>query len=500
MKEDCIIIGGGIGGLFTGALLSLNGVSVTVFEKNDIIGGGLQCFSRKGKSFETGMHIMGGFEEGGNLSRICRYLGILHKLKIHHIDSDCMDEVRFENSGKTYRIASGKENFIKRLSEYFPHEANGIRAYVEDLYSITEELPLFYLQPVPDGPKFYSDKFLLSADQLIEHHVSDPELRDLLAYLNPLYGGVKGHTPAFIHAIINVLYIGGASRFKGGSLQLAYALKDVIEENGGAVLNNKEVKKIEVEAEEIQAVETADGDRYSAKRYVSSIHPTALLKLLPEGVLGARYEKRLGEIPVSYSAFTLFIDFKPDSFEFIEHTCYYHDDGAGIWNVENSNNSGWPNSLLYLTPVDENQGKFAERMLVLVMMEYDEVRKWEDSKLGNRPPEYKLWKEEKTGLILNKLEKIYPGFKEKIENVYAASPLTIRDFYNTKEGSLYGYRKDCENFFLSQLTTFTKVKNLFLTGQNVYLHGICGVPMTAICTADAIIGRNNILNQLNDEK
>lgn len=38
-KTDCIIIGGGIGGLFSGAFLARNGMNVTVLEKNAIIGG-----------------------------------------------------------------------------------------------------------------------------------------------------------------------------------------------------------------------------------------------------------------------------------------------------------------------------------------------------------------------------------------------------------------------------------------------------------------------------
>lgn len=89
MRNSAIIIGGGIGGLFTGAFLAKNGLEVTVLEKNSIIGGGLQCFKRKGKIFETGMHVMGGFEPGGSLHKICNYLGILdakyssHRQRLH---------------------------------------------------------------------------------------------------------------------------------------------------------------------------------------------------------------------------------------------------------------------------------------------------------------------------------------------------------------------------------------------------------------------------------
>ena len=53
MQNDVIIIGGGLGGLFTGALLAREGRSVTIVEKNAAIGGGLQSFHRFGSTFDT---------------------------------------------------------------------------------------------------------------------------------------------------------------------------------------------------------------------------------------------------------------------------------------------------------------------------------------------------------------------------------------------------------------------------------------------------------------
>lgn len=47
MKQHVIIIGGGLGGLFTGAILSKEGFHVTILEKNSIIGGGLQTLDLK---------------------------------------------------------------------------------------------------------------------------------------------------------------------------------------------------------------------------------------------------------------------------------------------------------------------------------------------------------------------------------------------------------------------------------------------------------------------
>ena len=148
MNNSAIIIGGGIGGLFPGAFLAKNGLKATVLEKNGIIGGGLQCFRRKNKIFETGMHVMGGLEENGSLFKICRYLGISDTLKIHHIDRGCMDEIMYHKSRETYRIPSGKDSFRAYLAEQFPEEAEGIRQYVDEIYRLTEEVPLFYLRAV----------------------------------------------------------------------------------------------------------------------------------------------------------------------------------------------------------------------------------------------------------------------------------------------------------------------------------------------------------------
>lgn len=497
MNDSILIIGGGIGGLFTGAFLAKNGCKVTVLEKNSIIGGGLQCFRRNGKIFDTGMHVMGGFEEGGTLTHICRYLGILDRLDIHHIKPQCMDEIRFNATGDIFRIPSGRDNFVAYLAGRFPHESAGIKSYVDELYSIAAEVPLFSLKESPEGITAHTERFTRAADLLIADHVNDPHLRELLAYLNPLYGGVEGHTPAYIHALINVLYIDGASRFVGGSQQLADALAAVIREGGGDVIPNAEVTAIDVEDKKVTRVHAKSGDIYSADRYISAVHPVELLRLLPEGTFLRGYTKRLNEIPNSNSAFTLFIDLKPGTVPYIGHTCYYMDDYGVMWNHEDYDGEDWPKGFMYMTPPDVNQGEYATRMLVHCIMDFDLVRKWENTTVGRRGEEYEVWKQAHVDMVMKKLDNVFPGIAGNCENIYAASPLTIRDYYHTKEGAIFGYRKDCENLMLSQLPVYTKLSNLLLTGQNINLHGICGVPLTAINTAEAILGNNFLIREIN---
>jgi all-trans-retinol 13,14-reductase len=122
MNRHAVIIGAGLGGLFTGAILSKEGFKVTVLEKNATIGGGLQTFKRFGEHFDTGMHVIGGLRPGGNIWRICRYLGILDKIKVRDVDDDCTDRLYFSEDKTYYTIGKGREGFVDSLVKSFPKE------------------------------------------------------------------------------------------------------------------------------------------------------------------------------------------------------------------------------------------------------------------------------------------------------------------------------------------------------------------------------------------
>ena len=162
-----------------------------------------------------------------------------------------------------------------------------------------------------------------------------------------------------------------------------------------------------------------------------------------------------------------------------------------------SDTDEWPQRLMCVTPPVEGQGPFAETMVVIAPMEFGCVKAWEDTYTGHRGEAYEQWKQATTDKVLDVMERLYPDFREKIEFVFASSPLTIRDYYGNKEGSNYGFRKDSNDLMRSQMSVSTKVKNLFLTGQNVNIHGLCGVSLTAIETAEALVGRNAIVRKIN---
>jgi len=498
MRQRVVIIGAGLGGLFTGAILSKEGFEVIILEKNTTIGGGLQTFQRFGEHFDTGMHVIGGLQPGGNVWKICRYLGVLNDIKIKDVDAQCTDRLYFSEDHTFYTIGKGREGFISSLAESFPEERENIAHYVDAILSMSGKIDLFNLRPSEGQMSLFvqSDDFLMPADAYIARFTANRRLRSVLAYMNPLYGGRAHETPAYIHAIISTLYIHGASRFVGGSSHFARLLQNLITRNGGQVLTKSAVEWIEVNDRKVDFVRTSDGRQFTADYYISDIHPCTLFDIMDDKAFPKAYRERLDSIPNTHSAFSLYIKLKPDSFPYINHSEYYMTKYDDVWNFSRAD-IPWPLGFLMMTPPNESQGPYATKVLVTAPMPFSMVEKWTATTVGHRGTDYEEWKERRAAELLAQVEEMHPGFSRSIEAVNTSSPLTIRDFYGVKEGSICGFAKNCNNIALSQVPVVTKVRNLLLTGQNNNLHGFCGVPLTAINTCEAILGVNYVINKIN---
>ena len=497
-----IVIGGGLGGLITGALLAKNGHRVTLIEKNRTLGGGLQSFERNGIQYPTGMHVFGGFKQGWQLDQLCRYLGIIEKVGVAATDSDCFDEIISVDGRHHYRLPQGRENYTCYLTSLFPHEAEGIREYVEALYRISEEESLFYLRPEGTAIPEYSEQFLWPADRLIAHYIKDPDLRGLLSYLAPLYAGISGETPAYEHALINILHIEGSSMFTHGGQRMADALAEVIVSHGGKVVTGDPVAAIRTTERSITHVETASKATYEADFYISDIDPQRLLELLPQKAFPASYRNRIAEAQYGYSCFKLYIHLTPNTIPHKKHPCYYACDNKTrhAWNAADISMDQWPRCFMAVTEAGQDNPEYAQTITLVVPTPYEWFSQWKETQRGHRGKEYQQLKDRLRNRLIDLLTTHYPTLRESIVHTYSSTPLTIADYYGNSKGSLFGFHTDCNHIMYTKLSVNTKVRNLFLTGQNVNLHGMCGVAITAIMTAEAILGNGTITNQLHPIK
>ena len=492
---EVVIIGAGMGGLFCGALLAKRGVKVTVLEKNGAIGGGLQTFVRGGETYETGMHVAGGFAEGGILNSLCRYLGIMDRLSIRQ--SDLILSVTYADSGRTYDLPAGPEALIDYLSGLFPHEKENIRRYVDAVFRVSHEEKLFYLESL-SGVNDHSDEFFMPADAFIAKYIDDHELRAVLASVNPLYSGIPGHSPAFIHIMISALFMENPCWFEGGSRQLADALKSVIESAGGCVLTRCEVVSVRVSDLNIECVVDRNGREYRGDWYISDIHPASLFPMVEGKAFTSGYRNRIESIPDTASAFKVYVKLKPGTIRFPGHPVSIVDSIENAWKMAEYERCEWPHGVNCF--FGEGKNGYASHLTAYCLMDFDDVREWENTRTGHRGESYEKWKNNRIERVLSLVEKRFPGIREGAEDIFASSPLTFRDWMGTRNAGAYGLFKDCGNFAASLIPIKTKVKNLLLTGQNVNMHGIGGVTMTAIETIQTIFADNSVLQGIKEAK
>jgi all-trans-retinol 13,14-reductase len=94
------------------------------------------------------------------------------------------------------------------------------------------------------------------------------------------------------------------------------------------------------------------------------------------------------------------------------------------------------------------------------------------------------------------MEKRFPGIRAKIRSWHAATPLTYRDYIGDPDGSLYGVERDHRQAVQSRIATRTRVPNLFLTGQNLNVHGILGTTISALVTVREMTGDDDLIDRI----
>ena len=80
------------------------------------------------------------------------------------------------------------------------------------------------------------------------------------------------------------------------------------------------------------------------------------------------------------------------------------------------------------------------------------------------------------------------GQLKGLEVIDTYTPLTIRDWVNSPNGSAYGVMRSDRQMLSAALLNRTAVKGLYLAGQSVMAPGILGTILGSLITAKFIVG------------
>jgi all-trans-retinol 13,14-reductase len=500
-QHDVVIVGSGLGGLACGTILAKEGYKVCILEKNKQIGGNLQTYVRDRVIFDSGVHYVGGLDKGQNLYQLFKYLGIMDKLKLRKLDLDVFDAIVFEGDPVIYKYAQGYENFIKTLAKHFPDEEEALRNYCSAIKEVCGKFPLYNLR---SGGGLFEKMTALEMDTkaFIESITPNKKLQNVLAGNNLLYAGAPYKTPFYVHALIVNSYIESSYRFINGGSQISKYLSREIYAKGGKIVKRVKVTNLHEEAGEVVYAETDKGERYYGKMFISNIHPSQTLDMLESTLIKKAYRNRIKSLENSISTFYANVVMKENSFKHLNHNYYYFEQ-EDPWSVLNYTEENWPLGFALFFTTSAHDEEFTEGVTVMAYMRFEDVKKWEHTfntvtDESSRGEDYETFKKERAEILFNLVERQFPGFKSCIKSYTTATPLSARDYIGTEDGSLYGLTKDYRDPLRSFISPRTKIPNLLLTGQNLNLHGILGVTVSAVLTTSQILGMDYILDKIKD--
>jgi len=488
-----------MGGLVCGDILSREGYHVCILEKNKQIGGCLQTFARHKVIFDSGVHYLGGLGKGQNLYQIFKYLGLMDRLKLEKMEENGFDRIIIGEDQKEYVLAQGYENFINKLSDDFPGEKAGIIKYCEKIKEVCSKFPMYNLRADGDYQE-KEDVLGIDTKSFIESITANKKLQAVLAGNNILYAGQPDKTPFYIHALILNSFIESSWKCVDGGSQIAKLLAQNIQRHGGTIQKHAEVKKIVEENGKISYVELSDSSRIHAKDFISDMHPAKTMEITESGLIRNAFRKRISNLENSISSFSLNIVLKKKSFKYIRHNYYYHDEGS-IWDMAEYTEDNWPMGYAVFLPATSASKEYAEGMTVFTYMKYEEVKPWASSfntvaVKSERGETYEAFKKRKAERLLDCLEKKFPGLRSKVEAYYTSTPLSYRDYIGSDDGSMYGIVKDYKDPYKTLISARTKIPNLYLTGQNLNLHGILGSAISSLVTCAAFLGNEDFVEKI----
>jgi all-trans-retinol 13,14-reductase len=489
---DVVIIGGGLGGLLCGSLLSREGMRVCIIERNSRLGGAIQSFARNGVIFNTGLNYTESLGEGEILRRYFNYFGIFDRLNILRMDVEAFEKISFQGNEIEYPFAQGHDLFVERLARHFPAERENLKSYMNFLGDVCRSFPLYTLDGLANR---VDDKMLnINAFSYIQSVVKDPLLQQILGGMSSLYAGDAQCTPLYVHALINSSFVRSSWRMVDGSAHMVRAIADTITQNGGEIIRRAEVVRLGGKEKGVEYAELANGEKIFAKHFISNVHPAVTLSWVDANISKRAHFHRINDLCNTTGMFSLYLTFKPDLQPYINYNHHFFKT-PNVWNPH-YNVDKWPEHFMFYTPAISKSTQWADGGVAITYMRYEEVAQWANSSVGNRGEAYEAFKREKAEKLIDCMEQKFPGIRSRIDSYYTSTPLTHRDYTGSPEGSAYGITKNGHDAISTIISARSRVGNLYFTGQNLNMHGILGVTISSILTCMELLGHEYVLNHI----
>ncbi len=419
-EKSIIIIGAGLAGLSTGCYAQMNGYSTQIFEMQNKPGGVCVSWKRNGYSFDYAVHNVFGVATkltDSLYSKLWQELGALKGTGVYGFN----EFVRVEDpNGKAFTVYSDPDKLEQHLKTLSPADEKLILEFTgavrkfrgHDVFSAMfggvgarlKMLPLmgslmkFAKIPLKDYAQKFSDPFLRKAFATIQYDID----------------GVPTVVPIIF---LSMLSVGDAAWPIGGSNAMSRNIERRYLDLGGQVHYNIKVKKILVENNIARGVQLEDGSEHFADIVVSAADGYST-------IVGMLNEKYTSEFIKSY--YRSYPKTQPFGLE--------------IWYGLNRSFANEPHAIVLFL---DTPFKFEEQekdRLDIEIMNFDPTLAPEGKTVVkvNLDSDYDYWKalsadkdkyqaqkRQIADQAAERLEKRFPGFREKIEAIDVVTPVSV---------------------------------------------------------------------------
>ena len=528
---DAIVIGSGIGGLSTAAILARTGKKVLVLEQHDQAGGCCHTFIDKGFEFDVGLHYIGGMAEG-TMSRV-----LMDQLSDSAIEweklEDIYDTVVFGEGGllsnrRCFPIPSGRGKLMESLIESFPNEEKSIRKFFDVLKRVHKaSIALFVLKLLPRwlsrlliklGVLGYFmpvlSEFYRPLSEVLDEITDNRELKAVMAYSFGDYGTIPKDAAFGMQAMLTNHFAFGGYYPRGGASEIAFNVIPVIEQAGGRVLVRSKVTDILLDDSMQQAIGVRVKKGHTAYEILAplvisdaGVHNT-MEKLLPKKSLKQHgLNNLLRKVRHGLGLMSVFIGLEGTKEELgLKPTNIWafsspnlDEDVERFMKLTPEEVEKAPVPLLFVSFPSTKDSTYNERhpgkstCAIVTVTPYEWFEAWKDGKVMKRGQDYNSLKDAIGKRVWHQVCEMFPHLEDKLEYMEVGTPLSNQYYLGTPRGEVYGIDHDAKRFSpltISELRPETPISGLYLTGQDIFVCGIIGAMYGGVLCASAVLKRN----------
>jgi phytoene desaturase len=458
-KKKVVIIGSGFSSLSASCYLAKKGFDVSLFEKNDTVGGRARQLYKDGFTFDIGPSwywmpdIFDRFfaDFGKKTSDYYQLDKLSPAYKIFFDDDiitigDCMDKI----SEEFERIEKGSSKHLKKFI------AKAQSNYDIAINEIVYRPGLSPLELVTKDTVMRVDQFFKTISQEVRKNFKNPKLISTLEFPVLFLGAKPNKTPAF-YSFMNFADFGlGTWHPKGGMYQIIIAMKSLAQELGVTIHTDCAVDKILVKDGKATGI-IVNSETIAADMVLSGAdyHHTETLLDKQYRQYSEKYWQRKTFAP---SSLLFFVGFDK-KLENIQHHNLFFDTDFGEHATEIYDNPKWPSRPLFyanfpsvtdksMAPTNNETGFF----LIPIAPGLEDTPELRDQYFDIILKRF----QERTG--------------QRVENnIIFKKSFCVNDFkeqYNSYKGNAYGMANTLsQTAFMRPGLKSKKINNLFFTGQ-----------------------------------